>query len=150
MKTPSGLVTARVSPRNTTIYSQPFRVISEFLRAQQRVEQVHRGDSADDEHDHGLGVHKVLLLHAIAEIHIADRSCKECDGDGYPKNVLHSNLLFPAIRSPPELPVLGSGMSPRHTQCGDRDFHNVTGDSRWKTLSLLFDDPSRKNGNNNS
>jgi hypothetical protein len=36
------------------ICSQPLMVISEFLRTQQRVEQVHRHERADDEHDERL------------------------------------------------------------------------------------------------
>src|SRR5579862_3376360 len=51
MKIPSGLVTAKIRARKTKICSQPLMVISEFLRAQQRVEQVNRGHRADDEHD---------------------------------------------------------------------------------------------------
>src|SRR4029077_16025575 len=91
MKTPSGLVTANISPRNTTICNQPFRVISEFLRTQQRVEQVHGHQRADDEHDERLYVHNlpssILLLHSIAEPHVRNRRGEEYDRDSDPKNV---------------------------------------------------------------
>src|ERR1017187_7057551 len=59
MKTPSGFVTAKISPRKIRICSQPLRVISEFLRTQQRVEQVHGYRRADDEHDERLYVHDI-------------------------------------------------------------------------------------------
>jgi hypothetical protein len=41
-------------------------VISEFLRAQQGVEQVDGGGGADDEHDYGLNIHDVFYFTAIS------------------------------------------------------------------------------------
>ena len=75
--------------RNTQICNQPLTVISEFLRTQQRVEQVHHRQCADGEHDERLSVHSVSSLHPIAEMHVGDRHGKECDGYHGPKNVLH-------------------------------------------------------------
>src|ERR1700741_5439404 len=89
MKTPSGLVTAKISARNTKICSQPLMVISKFLRTQERVEQVNHRRSADDEHDERLKIHGAFLFHAVAEMHVGDREGKECDRDCSPKNVLH-------------------------------------------------------------
>src|SRR5450432_642428 len=89
MNTPSGLVTARISARNTRICSQPLRVISEFLRAKQRVEQIDRGRGADDEHNERLCVQEILLFHAVAEMYVSDRCGEKCDRDDRPKNVLH-------------------------------------------------------------
>src|SRR5580698_522759 len=62
MNTPSGLVTAKISARNTRICSQPLRVISEFLRTQKRVNQIYGDQRADNEHDERLYVHELLLL----------------------------------------------------------------------------------------
>src|ERR1700752_4407278 len=73
MKTPGGLLTAKINPRNPTICSQPLMVISELLRTQQRIEQVHSYQRADDEHDERLNIHEILLLHAIAETHVSNR-----------------------------------------------------------------------------
>src|ERR1035437_8308338 len=83
MKTPRGLVTAKISPRNTRICSQPLRVISEFLRTQQRVEQIDRHRRADDELDERLYVHDILILRSIAETHVANQHCEErnCDNN---------------------------------------------------------------------
>src|ERR1700758_2738628 len=92
MKTPSGLVTAKISARNTKICSQPLMVISKFLRTQKRVEQINRGRRADDEHDERLDIHRAFLFHAVAEMHVCDREGKECDRDCGPKNVLHTLL----------------------------------------------------------
>ena len=89
MKTPSGFVTAKISARKTRICNQPLAVISELLRAQQRVEQVHGDQRADDEHDERLNVHRILLLHAIAEMHVRDGRSEKRDGDGDPNNILH-------------------------------------------------------------
>src|ERR1700751_2736399 len=90
MKPPSGLVTAKISARNTKICSQPLMVISKFLRTQKRVEQINRGRRADDKHDERLEIHRAFLFHAVAEMHVCDREGKECDRDCGPKNVLHS------------------------------------------------------------
>jgi hypothetical protein len=89
IKTPRGFVTAKISARNTKICSQPLIVISEFLRPQQGVEQVHRGRSTDDEHDERLKVHEAFLFHAVAEVHVSNGCCEKRDRDGDPKNVLH-------------------------------------------------------------
>src|SRR5258708_737100 len=89
MKTPSGLVTAKINARNTRICSHPFKVISEFLRTQQRVEQIDSYQRADDEHNERLRVQGFLLLHAIAETHVCDCRCEKCDRNCDPQNVLH-------------------------------------------------------------
>src|ERR1035438_6406874 len=86
MKTPRGLVTAKISARKTKICSQPLIVISEFLRPQQGVEQVDDGDGANDEHDERLQVHSLFLLHPVAEMNIGDRRREECDCYRDPKN----------------------------------------------------------------
>ena len=67
--------------------------LSELLRAQKRVEQVHRYYGADDEHDEGLYIHKILLLHAITKTNVCDRRGKKRDRDRDPKNVLHGISL---------------------------------------------------------
>src|SRR6267142_6938655 len=59
MKTPSGLVTAKISARKSRIWSHPLTVMSEFLRTQQRVKQVHSREDADHEHDGGFQTHIV-------------------------------------------------------------------------------------------
>ena len=60
-----------------------------FLRAQKSVEQIRDYRGADDEHDEGLCIHEILLLHAIAKTYVRDGYGKEDYGDGGPKNVLH-------------------------------------------------------------
>src|SRR5579863_7911583 len=93
MKTPRGLVTAKIRPRNATTWSQPLRVISEFLRAQQGVEQIHGGQCADDEHDERLSVHEILpvhsLLHAVAKMYVSDGNYKERNSNACPESILH-------------------------------------------------------------
>src|SRR5579864_6709071 len=89
IKTPSGLVTAKISPRNTKICSHPLIVISELLRTQESVKQVDGHQRADEEHDERLNVHEILLFHAIAEAHIRDRCGEKRDGDDDPDSVLH-------------------------------------------------------------
>src|SRR5258708_2852887 len=61
MKIPSGFVTAKISVRKTKICNQPLMVISEFLRTQQCVQQIHRGQHTDGEHDRRFQAHIVLL-----------------------------------------------------------------------------------------
>src|SRR5581483_4481744 len=74
MKMPMGLVTARTSPKKTAICSHPFTVKSEFLRAKQRVQQVHHHQSAYCEHDCRFQVHSVLIsLLFFAEANVANR-----------------------------------------------------------------------------
>src|SRR5712691_4358917 len=52
MKTPSGLVTARTTNKKTPIWNQPFAVMSEFLRPEQRRQQIPKQKHAnDDEQD---------------------------------------------------------------------------------------------------
>src|SRR5580704_19262045 len=70
-------------------------VISKFLRPQQRVEQVHHNQRTDEKQDERLYIHEILLLHAIAEPHVSNRSGEKCDGDCDPKNILHRYLLGP-------------------------------------------------------
>src|ERR1700693_4158120 len=70
-------------------------VISKFLRPQQRVEQVHHNQRTDEKQDERLYIHEILLLHAIAEPHVSNRSGEKCDGDCDPKNILHVYLLGP-------------------------------------------------------
>src|SRR5664280_1863967 len=57
MKTPIGLVTARISSRKTAICSQPFAVMPEFLRTQQRVDEVHGEERAHCENHASFQVH---------------------------------------------------------------------------------------------
>src|ERR1035437_9629607 len=57
MNTPSGLVIARSTARNTTICIQPLVVISEFLRSQQRIQQVDHQTGAYNEHDDRFSIH---------------------------------------------------------------------------------------------
>src|SRR5208337_261791 len=57
-KTPMGLVTARIRPRNTMIWNHPLAVMSELLRSQQRVEEIDHHQRANDQHDCCLDVHK--------------------------------------------------------------------------------------------
>src|SRR5215471_8269093 len=57
MKIPKGLVTAKISARKTKICNQPLIVMSEFLRAQESVEEVNGCDGADDDHDERLSIH---------------------------------------------------------------------------------------------
>src|ERR1039458_2486779 len=57
MYTPSGLVIARIRARNTKICIQPLVVISEFLRSQQRIEQVDHQTCTNDQHDDRFSIH---------------------------------------------------------------------------------------------
>src|SRR5579883_334096 len=57
MKTPMGLVTRKVTSRNSKIWSHPLAVISELLRPQQSVDQVNGGQCAGHQHDQRLDVH---------------------------------------------------------------------------------------------
>src|SRR5580658_145857 len=57
MNTPSGLVIARITARNTRICNQPLVVISEFLRSQQGIQQVDHQTGAHDEHDDRFSIH---------------------------------------------------------------------------------------------
>src|SRR5260370_26488148 len=61
MKIPTGFVTSRTSAKNRKIWNHPFAVISEFLRTQQCVDQVHRSQHADHEYDHRFQAHIFLL-----------------------------------------------------------------------------------------
>src|SRR6267143_5182631 len=61
MKIPTGFVTSRTSAKNRKIWNHPFAVISEFLRTQECVDQVHRSQDADHEHDPRFQAHILLL-----------------------------------------------------------------------------------------
>src|SRR4029077_7186340 len=61
MRTPMGFVTASMSTRKTSICNHPLTVMSELLRTQQCVDQVHHGESTHCEHDHRFHTHIVLL-----------------------------------------------------------------------------------------
>src|SRR5256885_11931674 len=93
MKTPMGLVTARTSPKKTAICSHPFAVMSEFLRPQQRIEQVHHHQSAYCEHDCRFQVHSLLIsLLFFAKANVANRHDEEQHGYRDENNVLHMPL----------------------------------------------------------
>src|SRR5262249_5788539 len=57
MKTPRGLVTRNTSTRKNKIWNHPLIVMSEFLRAQQRIDEVNRRQHTDREHDHRFRTH---------------------------------------------------------------------------------------------
>src|SRR5208282_4484076 len=59
MNTPSGLVIARIRARNTPICIQPLVVISEFLRSQQRIEQVDHQPCTHNQHDDRFSIHSL-------------------------------------------------------------------------------------------
>src|SRR5882724_610700 len=60
MKTPMGFATSTMMAKNRRICSQPLGVMSEFLRTQQRVDQVEHQEQADQKDGHVFQVHKCL------------------------------------------------------------------------------------------
>src|SRR6266850_3659152 len=62
MKIPNGLVTAKISARKSRICSHPLTVMSEPLRTQQGVEQVHNREHTDHEHDDRFQTHMASLI----------------------------------------------------------------------------------------
>src|ERR1700730_585811 len=60
INTPSGLVIARITARNTKICIQPLVVISEFLRSQQGVQQVDHQPRTYNQHDDRFSIHNCL------------------------------------------------------------------------------------------
>src|SRR5271165_4437916 len=58
MKTPMGLVTARIRARNTMIWNHPLAVMSELLRSQQCVEEVNHHQRTNDHHDCRFDMHR--------------------------------------------------------------------------------------------
>src|ERR1700724_2028931 len=79
MNTPSGFVIARIRARYTRICAQPLVVISEFLRSQQRIQQVDHQPCTYNQHDDGFSVHidlpsgALASANLIAELHITQR-----------------------------------------------------------------------------
>src|SRR4029077_18254931 len=72
MNTPRGLVSARITARNTNICIQPLVVISELLRSQQGIQQVDHQPCTYYQHDDRFSVHIDLSsANSIAELHIA-------------------------------------------------------------------------------
>src|SRR5713226_6254655 len=65
MKTPRGLVSARITARNTKICIQPVVVISEFLRAQQGIKQVDHQPGTYNQHADRFGVHSDYLRRLV-------------------------------------------------------------------------------------
>src|SRR5271168_727830 len=55
--TPSGLVIARITSRNSPIWNQPLGVISKLLRFEQGVEQVAQQEHAYDQKNHVFSAH---------------------------------------------------------------------------------------------
>ena len=95
MNTPSGFVIARIRARNRPICIQPLAVISEFLRPEQRVQQIDHQARADDEHDDRFGIHNDFSsANAIAEMHVPQRQHKKRDRHHDKDQVLHSHLPF--------------------------------------------------------
>jgi hypothetical protein len=91
MYTPSGLVIARITARNTKICIQPLVVISEFLRSQQRIKQVDHQTCAYDQHNDRFSVHIDLSsANSIAELHITQRQQEERYRDHNKDQVLHT------------------------------------------------------------
>src|SRR5215471_11415412 len=89
-KIPTGFVTKNTISRKNRIWNQPFAVISEFLRAQECVNKVNRGQHTHREHNHGFQAHlSFSSLHAIAEVYVTDGQDEECDRYCHPKKVLH-------------------------------------------------------------
>src|SRR5258707_5627284 len=60
MNTPSGLVIARITARNTAICIHPLVVISEVLRFQQRIQQVDHQSGTYNQHDDRFSIHDDL------------------------------------------------------------------------------------------
>jgi hypothetical protein len=68
--------------------------MSELLRTQQCVHQVHDRQRTDCEHNHRFQTHLSLptlssSLHALAEVHVRNRQAEKPDRNRDPKYVLH-------------------------------------------------------------
>src|SRR5258708_7602807 len=99
MYTPSGLVIARITARNTAICIHPLVVISEVLRFQQRIQQVDHQSGTYDQHDDRFSIHDDLSsANSIAELHIANRQHEEHQGYYDKDQVLHASSF--SIRTP--------------------------------------------------
>jgi hypothetical protein len=73
------LVIARIRARNMPICIQPLVVISEFLRSQQRIQQINHQTCTYNQHDDRFSIHIdlpqaiCLSANSIAELHITQR-----------------------------------------------------------------------------
>ena len=75
-KMPTGFVTKNTHARNRKIWNQPFAVISEFLRAQERVDQINRRQHTHRQHNHGFQAHCIVLKYVEWAIHfIRSQKC---------------------------------------------------------------------------
>src|SRR5262249_19641561 len=57
MNSPAGLATASTAAKNKKICNQPFIVMSEFLRTQERVQQIDHQQKADEQNENVFKVH---------------------------------------------------------------------------------------------
>jgi hypothetical protein len=94
MKIPSGLVIAKTTPNTRKICSQPFGVMSELLRFQQRYKQVPKQEHADNNKEN-IFKHAVTpdLFKAFAAANIKDGDGKEEDRRRDENHILHKSLL---------------------------------------------------------
>src|SRR4030095_671814 len=80
MNTPSGLVTAKTSRKKKRICNHPLVVISEFLRAQERVHEIDEQKRRNRQAQYGLQVHATpRRLEPVAPAHIGEREQEKND-----------------------------------------------------------------------
>src|SRR6266446_812509 len=122
MNTPSGLVIARNTARNTKICIQPLVVISEFLRPQQGIQQVDHQPCTYNQHDDRFSVHIDLPLAIVLS--------------EFDRRIAHNpaiggrTLSLRLQRSRLACNLFKYGLITRHAQ-------NFTGTARLRSISLL-------------
>jgi hypothetical protein len=77
MNTPSGLVTANISPKNRRIWNHPFAVISKLLRSQQRIHEIGHHPGRDQQHDDRFSIHNLTLANPVTEANVGERQQEE-------------------------------------------------------------------------
>src|SRR5262245_36462447 len=105
--------------------------MSELLRTQQCIHEVHRCQNTDCEHDHRFQSHIIPSLQAIAETHVADCQSEKHDRNRYPNGVLHKPSLQATV-------ALGARIS-RVWPClaGSRSFADPETRSPPMAMSLM-------------